>query len=96
MPPRRKTRLQITEFGDEDTGFACDDGPILSGDGSIGEDLVCGQCLRTIFLALSRDAVFDELAKSGCPLTDRHGLRHPFVAKCDCGAVNRVWPPPLD
>jgi hypothetical protein len=96
MSARQKTHLQITEFGEEEVGLSCDGGPILSGDGSISEDLVCGQCHRTLFLALSREAVFTELAKGGMPFTDRHGRRHPFVATCDCGAVNRVWPPPID
>lgn len=96
MPPRRKTHLQITEFEEEDVGFEYDGSPILSGDGSIGEDLVCGRCHLTLFLALSREAVFSELAKGGVPFTDRHGRRRPLTAICDCGAVNRVWPPPID
>lgn len=96
MPERRKTHLQITERNEGEVEIQCVGGPILSGDGSINEDLVCGRCHRTLFLALSREAVFAEFARGGLPFTDRHGRRHPFAAKCDCGAVNRVWPPPIN
>lgn len=96
--PRRKTPLELSEFHDADVGaFQCVDGPILSGDGTIAEDLVCGFCHRTLFLALSRDGVFAEIGRRlGRPATDAHGRREPLLAVCDCGKVNRVWPPPVN
>ena len=96
MPLRRKTHLPLTEMTDEDIGLECAGDPIYSGDATGDEDLVCGRCHRTLFLALSRDGVFAAIAKSGLPSADRRGRRYPLVAICDCEAVNRVWPPVLD
>lgn len=95
MPPRRQTPLQLTAQEPEDTVFECTGGPIFSGDGSLPDDLVCGRCHRTLFLALSVDGLFDLLAGVG-RFTDPHGRRKPLLAQCDCGVLNRVWPPPVD
>jgi hypothetical protein len=92
---RRKIQLEVI-VPDEDTfALACDGHAILSGDGTINEDLVCGRCQRTLFMALSREDVFPALAREGLDFRDRHGRRHPIVACCDCGAYNLVWPPPM-
>jgi len=92
MPARRKIHLPLTEMENEDIGFECpESGPILSGDGTADEDLVCGRCERTLFLALTRDDLYEALVK-GFALTKTRGRRFPLVAICDCGAINRVWP----
>lgn len=93
MPPRRKTRLPLTEIGEEDIGFVCEGTPIFSG--TADEDLLCGRCHRTLFLAFTRDDLFAELQKlrpANAKRTAVSNRRHPIVAECDCGAINRVWP----
>ena len=98
MPPRRKTHLKLTMFSEEDTGLVCTDGPIFSGKAETDEDLLCGRCHRTLFLAMTRQDVCVELRR-GMPTRLNPALAQrnfPLVAECDCGAINRVWPPPLD
>lgn len=90
MPARRKIHLQLTEQGDYDLGLVCEGDPIYCGDGSHDEDLVCGRCHRTLFLALSRSDVFAFIAKNFGSKPFRRPF--PLVAECDCGATNRVWP----
>jgi hypothetical protein len=96
MPGRRKIHLPLTEMGEE-VGLCVNENgdPIMAGDGSIDEDLVCGLCHRTLFLALNREGVFSQLEKDGWPTTS-HGRRLPLLAVCDCGAFNRLWPIPID
>jgi hypothetical protein len=92
---RRRTHLQVIKPDENTFALSCDGHAILSGDGEINEDLVCGRCHRTLFMALSREDVFTAIARKGLDFRDRHGRRHPMVAHCDCGAFNLVWPPPI-
>jgi hypothetical protein len=92
---RRKTALEIIEPDEDTVALSYDGHAILSGDGTINEDLICGRCHLTLFMALSRDDVYHALARKGLDFRDRHGRRHPIVAQCDCGAYNYVWPSPV-
>lgn len=92
---RRKTRLEVIEPDESTFALSSDGHAILSGDGTINEDLVCGRCHRTLFMALSREDVLTALAREGLDFHDQHDRRHPMVAHCDCGAYNLVWPPPM-
>ncbi len=101
MPPRRKVHLPLTEPGEFDIGFSSaedDTGPIASGNEDT--DLLCGRCHKTLFLALTIEGFFAKLAE-GLPTKASNraaaGRRHPAVAVCnECGARNRLWPPPRE
>jgi len=93
VAPRRKTHLPLTEWYDDDIGLECTGTPIFSG--TADEDLLCGRCHRTLFLAFTRDDLFDAITKMSPPGTPRTAVsnrRSAIVAVCDCGALNRVWP----
>jgi hypothetical protein len=47
---RRKIQLEVIEPDEDTFALACDGHAILSGDGTINEDLVCGRCQRTLFM----------------------------------------------
>jgi hypothetical protein len=94
MPPRRKTHLPLMDELEEDyIGIEYEGHPIASG--TENEDLICGRCHTTLFLGLSRNGIFEYLAKESPPKRPRAGharQQFPLAAICDCGAVNRVWP----